>query len=70
MKPEKIETTATVSLDNTDKGWTVTEVVLDVKAKVPGADQAAFTKAANDAKANCPVSKALTGTEITLAVSG
>lgn len=59
LKPEKIETTATVTMDKTDKGWTVTEVFLDVKAKVPGADLAAFNKAANDAKVNCPISRLL-----------
>jgi len=59
MKPEKIETSAVVSLDNTDKGWTVTTIQLDVKAKVPGMDAAAFQKAANEAKANCPISRLL-----------
>lgn len=59
MKPEKIETSATVTMDKQEKGWTVTEVVLDVKAKVPGADAAAFNKAANDAKAGCPISRLL-----------
>src|SRR5580704_18054375 len=34
LKPEKIETSATVSLEKLDKGWTVTEVLLEVKAKV------------------------------------
>jgi osmotically inducible protein OsmC len=59
MKPEKIETSATVTLDKTEKGWTVTDILLEVKAKVPGADPAAFDKAANDAKAGCPISRLL-----------
>ena len=59
MKPEKIETSATVTMDQLDSGWTITEVLLEVKAKVPGADPAAFMKAANDAKAGCPISKLL-----------
>ena len=59
MKPEKIETSATLTMDKLDKGWTVTEILLEVKAKVPGADSAAFNKAANDAKAGCPISRLL-----------
>src|SRR3984957_10216490 len=51
LKPEKIETSAILTLENTEKGLTVTEIHLDVKAKVPGADSSAFDKAANDAKA-------------------
>jgi len=57
--PESIKTNATVTLEKTDNGFAITAVHLDVKAKVPGADQAAFEKAANTAKENCPVSKVL-----------
>jgi len=59
MKPEKIETSATVTMDKLEKGWMVTDVLLEVKAKVPGADPAAFDKAANEAKAGCPISRLL-----------
>jgi len=59
MKAEKIETSAIVTLDKLDIGWTVTEVLLDVKAKVPGADSASFDKAAKEAKAGCPISRLL-----------
>lgn len=59
MKPEKIETSATVTMDKLEKGWTVTEVLLEVKAKIPGADPAAFDKATNEAKAGCPISRLL-----------
>ena len=59
LKPEKIETTATVTMEKLEKGWTVTEVLLEVKAKVPGADSAAFNNAANEAKAGCPISRLL-----------
>ncbi len=59
LKPEKIETSATVTMDKLEKGWTVTEVLLEVKAKVPGADPAAFDKATNEAKAGCPISRLL-----------
>jgi osmotically inducible protein OsmC len=54
-----IRTTANVNLEKTESGFAITKVHLDVKAKVPGADQQAFDTAANNAKAGCPVSKLL-----------
>lgn len=57
--PEKIDTGATVTLDKVDEGFAVTSVHLEVSAVVPGADTDAFEKAANEAKAGCPVSKLL-----------
>ena len=65
ITPESIETTAAVSLEKTDAGFTITKVHLDVTAKIPGADQAAFDKAAQDAKAGCPISRLLKA-EITM----
>jgi osmotically inducible protein OsmC len=59
LTAERIDAKATVTLDKADGGWAVTESHLDVKAKIPGADQAAFEKAANDAKSGCPISKLL-----------
>lgn len=59
MTAERIETTATVTLDKTEAGFTITEVHLDVKAKIPGADQAAFDTAAKNAEIGCPVSRVL-----------
>jgi len=59
LKPESIATTATVTLDKTDAGFSVTGVHLDVTAKVPGADSAAFATAANNAKTGCPISRLL-----------
>jgi osmotically inducible protein OsmC len=56
---ERIDTTASVSLEKGDGGFAITAVHLVVKARVPGADKGAFAKAANDAKAGCPVSKVL-----------
>lgn len=53
--PDSIETTSTVTLDN----GVITSSHLVVKAKVPGITPEKFTEAANDAKANCPVSKVL-----------
>jgi osmotically inducible protein OsmC len=59
LKPEKIETSAAVTLEKQEKGWTVTESFLEVKAKVPGIDAATFEKVASDAKAGCPISRLL-----------
>jgi osmotically inducible protein OsmC len=65
ITPESIETTAAVTLEKIDAGFTVTKVHLDVTAKIPGADAAAFEKAAQDAKAGCPISRLLKA-EITM----
>jgi lipoyl-dependent peroxiredoxin len=65
ITPESIETTAAVTLEKTEAGFTVTKVHLDVSAKIPGADAAAFEKAAQDAKAGCPISRLLKA-EITM----
>ena len=59
ITPESIHTTAIITLDKTDAGWTVTESHLDVLAKIPGVDPAKFTAAANAAKAGCPISRLL-----------
>ena len=59
ITPESIHTTATITMDKTDAGWTVTESHLDVAARVPGVDPAKFTAAANAAKAGCPISRLL-----------
>jgi len=65
LKPDSIEATATVTLENTGGGWSVTKSHLDVTARIPGADQVAFEKAANAAKEGCPISKLLKA-EITM----
>ena len=57
--PESISTTATVTLEKTDAGFTVTKSHLDVTAKIPGADQAKVLEIANAAKAGCPISRLL-----------
>ena len=63
--PESINTTATLTMEKTDAGFTVTLIHLDVTAKVPGIDEAGFTTAANNAKAGCPISRLLNA-EITM----
>jgi osmotically inducible protein OsmC len=59
MTADSIDTKATVSLDETDSGFEISAIHLDLVAKIPGADKAAFEKAANAAKENCPVSQVL-----------
>ncbi len=59
MKPERIETSATVTLVKEGAGFTVTGSHLDVKVTSPGADPAAFQQAAEAAEKNCPISKLL-----------
>jgi osmotically inducible protein OsmC len=59
ITPESIRTTAAVTLEKVGEGFSVTAVHLDVQAKIPGGDRAAFEKAANEAKAGCPISKLL-----------
>ncbi|MBZ5658365.1 MAG: OsmC family protein [Acidobacteriia bacterium] len=59
LTPESISTSATLTMDKLDSGWTITAVHLDVVAKVPGASTEAFNTAAQNAKAGCPVSKVL-----------
>lgn len=54
-----INTSATVTMDKTDAGFTITAVHLDVTANVPGATQQQFDTAAANAKAGCPVSRVL-----------
>jgi lipoyl-dependent peroxiredoxin len=65
ITPESLETTASLTLDKLDAGWTVTKIHLDVAARIPGADKAAFDKAAESAKAGCPISRLLKA-EITM----
>jgi osmotically inducible protein OsmC len=65
MVAESINTTANVTMEKTDAGFTITSVHLDVKVKIPGADQNAFETAANNAKTGCPISRVL-NTKITM----
>jgi osmotically inducible protein OsmC len=65
ITPESIATTATITMEKTDAGFTVTQSHLDVTAKVPGQDQAKVLSIASAAKAGCPISRLLKA-EITL----
>lgn len=59
MTAERIATTASVTLEKSGDGFAITAVHLDVTARIPGAEQGAFEKAAKNAKEGCPVSKVL-----------
>ncbi len=59
LTAESINTTANLKMEKQDAGWAITAIHLDVKARIPNADNAAFQKAAENAKAGCPVSKVL-----------
>jgi lipoyl-dependent peroxiredoxin len=59
MVAESINTAATLTMEKLEAGWTVTEIHLDVTAKIPGADQSAFETAAKNAKEGCPISRLL-----------
>jgi osmotically inducible protein OsmC len=59
LTAERINTTAEVSLDKDDKGFSITAIALTLKAKVPGTDNEQFQQIANQAKEGCPVSRVL-----------
>jgi osmotically inducible protein OsmC len=57
--PERIETSATATMENLATGWTLTRIQLEVHANVPNASQAIFMDAAVAAKTNCPIARLL-----------
>jgi lipoyl-dependent peroxiredoxin len=64
--PEKVKTTAKVHLNRDDRGPVINKIELDCQALVPGLTNEVFQEKAAEAKANCPVSRALAGPEIIL----
>ena len=67
ITPTRVHTSARVKLEKVGEAFAITRIDLETDADIPGINDAAFQKVANDAKQNCPVSKALAGTEIHLA---
>lgn len=65
LKADNLETTCTITLEQKDGGFSITESHLELKAKVPGATNDAFQAAVKAAETGCPVSK-LYNTKITL----
>lgn len=66
--PDHMHVSATVTFDKVGDAWTVTRSELDVVGTVPGLDEAAFDAAAQQARDNCPISRALGG-NVELSVS-
>ena len=64
--PRRIETKARVSLEQVDGKPTIARIHLETQGDVPDIDQGAFQEQANGAKKGCPVSRALTGVEISV----
>ncbi|MCM5704271.1 OsmC family protein [Larsenimonas salina] len=65
LEPKRIDTKATVTLEQDDSGFTVTAIHLETEAEVPGASQSDFDDATQKAKEGCPISK-LFNAKITL----
>ncbi len=61
MPAQRLDVTAKVTFDKVGEAWTVTSSELAVTGAVPGADEESFQRAAEDAKENCPISRALKG---------
>ena len=59
LKADRLSVNATVRMEKTDAGMTVTASHLDLVASIPGASEEAFNTAANNAKAGCPISRLL-----------
>ena len=66
LTPTRIHTVAKVKLEKVGEAFAITRIDLETEADIPGIDEATLQKQALDAKQNCPVSKALAGTEIHL----
>lgn len=64
--PKYIHTNATVKIEKLEEGFRITSILLDTDAEVPGISEQVFMEKAEITKKSCPVSKALTGTEIKL----
>jgi osmotically inducible protein OsmC len=59
MTAESIDTTASLTMEKLEAGFTITSIHLNTTVKIPGADKAKFETAANNAKAGCPISRLL-----------
>ena len=66
IKPKRIHTEARVKLEKVGEAFSITQIELDMEAEVPDVDAAAFQKYALEAKQNCPLSKALAATQISM----
>ncbi len=64
--PDEIHTTAQVHLEKTEAGWTITRIHLATEVHAPGVEESSFLELADNAKQNCPISRALGNVEISL----
>jgi lipoyl-dependent peroxiredoxin len=65
--PDELSTEAKCHVEKNDEGgWTITRVAMTTKASIPSIDDSEFQKIVQDTKATCPVSRALSGTEISV----
>jgi osmotically inducible protein OsmC len=64
--PQQVKTKAQIRMEKVEGRSTITRIHLDTEARVPGIEEQAFQQIAEGAKKGCPVSRALTGVEITL----
>ncbi|MBA2651135.1 MAG: OsmC family protein [Tatlockia sp.] len=62
LKAESIKTTATVSLEKSEEGFSIPSIHLEMTAKIPNVSLESFNKAAKNAKENCPISKLMKAT--------
>ncbi|OGW39268.1 MAG: peroxiredoxin [Nitrospirae bacterium GWD2_57_9] len=63
---EHIHTTARVTIEKSGDGWRIANIELETEGKVSGVEEASFRQLAEDAKRNCPVSRALESVPIRL----
>jgi osmotically inducible protein OsmC len=68
LTADSIQTSATLTMEKLEAGWTVTKIHLDVKARVPNASADALKTAADNAKEGCPISRLLKA-EITMSAA-
>jgi osmotically inducible protein OsmC len=64
--PDELSVTSVITMEQSGKDWSMTNITLQLEARVPGIDQAKFHELANAAKVGCPVSKALSAVPISL----
>ena len=64
--PTRLQARSHVAIEKVEGDWAVTWIRLEVEANVPGASRGDFDRLAEDAKVNCPISRALRAVPITL----
>ena len=66
FRPQRVKTVANVRMEKTPEGFAISAIELETEGEVEGVDEARFAEFVNDAKANCPVSKALSAVPISV----